>query len=217
MVELVRLVPNLAHPESLIAVEMLGQGGHRFRPLEESSLTTQDIRPSSEKECSKAADPFEELDSLVGLADAKRQIHEIAQLLAKRGKDSLPCLHMVFRGNPGTGKTTVARIIGDIFSEIGVISNKGKFIETDRVGLVGQYIGHTAVKTASCIESAQGGVLFIDEAYALGMYSSDLGAGPEGVIGRRDFGPEALSTLVKAMEDKRDGFICIMAGYTDLM
>jgi SpoVK/Ycf46/Vps4 family AAA+-type ATPase len=107
-------------------------------------------------------------------------------------------------GNPGTGNTTVARIVARMFAETGLTA-KNLLVETDRGGLVGLYIGHTADKTARKIESAMGGVLFIDEAYSLFGGSSN------------DFGHEAVATLVKAMEDKRDEFVCILAGYTKEM
>jgi AAA+ superfamily predicted ATPase len=151
-------------------------------------------------------DPYEDLNQMIGLEEVKKKINEITHFLKNRGKDAVPCLHMVFRGNPGTGKTTVARIIGKIFGKAGVIQKKDLFVETDREGLIGLYVGHTAHKTADKIRAAMGGVLFIDEAYSLGIY--DHG---------RDFGQEALSTLVKQMEDHRKDFVCIMAGYTDEM
>jgi stage V sporulation protein K len=143
----------------------------------------------------------------------KAQVREIVSFVQSRGREELPCLHMVFRGNPGTGKTTVARILAEVFDAHGVNRRPGTFIETDRSGLVGQYIGHTATKTSNVMKEAMGGVLFIDEAYALGMYCADLGAGPDGAGGRRDFGPEALDRIVKVMEDQRDDLVCILAGY----
>ncbi|MDL2298270.1 AAA family ATPase [Synergistaceae bacterium OttesenSCG-928-D05] len=154
----------------------------------------------------KENDPLQELESLVGLGEVKQKVREIKAFLERRGKDSLPCLHMVFRGNPGTGKTTVARLLGKIFADIGVTKNREIFVETDREGLIALYVGHTAMKTAARIREAQGGVLFIDEAYSLGIYGSE-----------RDFGAEAIATLVKRMEDWRKEFVCIMAGYTEEM
>lgn len=162
--------------------------------------------PEENEDVAKKSDPMEVLESLVGLVEVKQKIREIKTFLERRGKDSLPCLHMVFRGNPGTGKTTVARLLGKIFADIGVTENRETFVETDREGLVAKYVGHTAVKTAERIREALGGVLFIDEAYSLGMYDSE-----------RDFGAEAIATLVKRMEDWRKEFVCIMAGYTEEM
>ena len=131
---------------------------------------------------------------------------EIATFIKRRGKNALPCLHMVFRGNPGTGKTTVARLIGRIFAESGILRNADLFVEADRESLIGKYVGHTAAKTAEKIREAMGGILFIDEAYSLGTYAKG-----------QDYGDEAISTLVKMMEDNRKDFICIMAGYTEEM
>jgi AAA+ superfamily predicted ATPase len=150
---------------------------------------------------SKKVSAFAELENLIGLDGVKASISEIVTFLKKRGKNAVPCLHMAFLGNPGTGKTTVARIIARIFAETGVIS-KNLLVETDREGLVGAYVGHTAIKTRNKIESAMGGVLFIDEAYSL--FTGD----------HIDYGYEAVATLVKAMEDHRNEFVCILAGYT---
>ncbi|MEH7109927.1 AAA family ATPase, partial [Bacillus sp. JJ1764] len=110
-------------------------------------------------------------------------------------------LHMMFKGNPGTGKTTVARLIGKLFQKMNVLS-KGHLIEAERADLVGEYIGHTAQKTRDLVKKAQGGILFIDEAYSLGRG------------GEKDFGKEAIDTLVKHMEDKQHEFILILAGYS---
>ncbi|MDR2355372.1 MAG: AAA family ATPase [Clostridiales Family XIII bacterium] len=148
---------------------------------------------------------FDELEALIGLAGVKNCVREISTFLKNRGKDALPCLHMVFRGNPGTGKTTVARLIGRIFGEIGVLKKSDLFVEADRNGLVSKYLGGTAAQTAAIIEKARGGVLFIDEAYALNNGE------------RYDYGNEAIATLVKRMEDYRQDFVCIMAGYTKEM
>ena len=165
-------------------------------------LEISDLDTKAKKE--KKISAFTELENLIGLDSVKTTIREIVTFLKRRGKDAVPCLHMAFLGNPGTGKTTVARIIARIFSEIG-ITKQNLLVETDRGGLVGLYVGHTAEKTANKIESALGGVLFIDEAYSLFVEDNI------------DYGHEAVATLVKAMEDKRDEFICILAGYTKEM
>ena len=152
-------------------------------------------------------DAFKELEQLIGLKTVKRTIAEITAfslIQDKRNQQMLKAnpnsLHMVFRGNPGTGKTSVARILGKIFKEIGVLS-KGQLLEAERADLVGEYIGHTALKTKEMLKKAQGGILFIDEAYTLAQG------------GEKDFGKEAIATIVKAMEDNRDNLIVILAGY----
>jgi len=150
---------------------------------------------------------FAELDSLIGLEGVKQHVREIATLIHRRGRRNLPCVHMLFTGNPGTAKTTVARILSDILYEIGVCKKKGKFIETDSTGLVAEWVGQTAPKTKKKIDEALGGVLFIDEAYSIAPNERT----------DRSFGPEAIAVLVKELEDKRDDFCCIMAGYPDEM
>lgn len=155
---------------------------------------------------------LEELDALVGLNSVKGEVLACINLLRinnMRKEKGLPELqtsnHMVFTGNPGTGKTTVARIMAKIFRSLGVIS-KGQLVETDRAGLVAGYMGQTALKTAQVIKKAKGGVLFIDEAYSL---SSEEGS--------NDYGKEAIDTLVKGMEDYRDDLVVIVAGYVNEM
>ena len=154
----------------------------------------------------------ERLNELIGLDSVKKEIQELEnfiKVMNLRKARGLPVSdiskHMVFTGNPGTGKTTVARIVAEIYKENGILE-KGHLVETDRDGLVGRYIGETGKKTRAIIESAMGGVLFIDEAYSLIPKDSD-----------RDFGPEAVATLLKMMEDYKNDLVVIVAGYKDEM
>ena len=154
------------------------------------------------KECLKA------LDGLVGLGGVKKEISNLAAFLnlqIKRGENNtFQGKHYVFTGNPGTGKTTVARIMTDVFKTLGIVS-RGQLVEADRAKLVAGYSGQTAIKTNQLVDEAIGGVLFIDEAYTLKSNDSD------------SFGAEAIDTLLKRLEDDRGKFICIVAGYTDQM
>jgi stage V sporulation protein K len=148
-----------------------------------------------------------EMGELVGLQEMKKVVKEIyAWIYVNKKREEVglkterQVLHMMFKGNPGTGKTTVARLIGKLFCDMNVLS-KGHLIEAERADLVGEYIGHTAQKTRDLVKKALGGILFVDEAYSLARG------------GEKDFGKEAIDTLVKHMEDKQHDFILILAGY----
>ena len=158
-------------------------------------------------------DPYKELDELIGLNSVKKEVRSLANFVklqkqreAQGLKTAKVSYHLVFYGSPGTGKTTVARIVGRIYKDLGVLK-KGHTVETDRGGLVAKYMGQTALKTDTVIQQAINGVLFIDEAYALV---------PEGDNGQ-DYGQEAIATLLKRMEDYRDSLVVIIAGYKDEM
>ena len=154
----------------------------------------------------------DELNGMVGLSEVKEEIQSLINLIKirkLREEMNMPVMdmsyHMVFTGGPGTGKTTVARLVGKIYKELGILSD-GKMIETDRSGLVAGYVGQTAMKVHDVVKEAMGGILFIDEAYSL--VNPDM---------PNDFGTEAVDALVKLMEDNRDDLVIIVAGYTDEM
>ncbi|MDI9478046.1 MAG: AAA family ATPase [Bacillota bacterium] len=182
-----------------------------FREERSLELNIVEKKEKNQEDREKLNKLLEEMDSLIGLEEVKKIIREYiafikVQQLRERYqlKTSPVVMHMIFKGNPGTGKTTMARIIGKIFNEIGYLQG-GELIEAERADLVGEYIGHTAQKTKKLLERALGGVLFIDEAYSLARG------------GEKDFGKESIDTIVKAMEDYKDKLIIILAGYRDEM
>lgn len=177
-------------------------GGDGAKPVEAEEKL-------SEKE--NIEDLKKELDSYIGLEEVKKEVKNLinmATVYKLRRDNNLPTadvsLHMVFSGNPGTGKTMIARFMARVYHSLGILS-KGQLVEVDRSGLVAGYIGQTAIKTAKVLEGAIGGVLFIDEAYTLTAKTEN------------DFGFEAVDTILKSMEDNRDDLVVIVAGYIDLM
>ena len=190
-----------------------------LKSLKEKSRKKGAEAQSSDKPAVKSDDKQEtleellkKLNSLIGLTEVKEEINSLSNLIKvrklrqERGYEQPEMsLHLVFTGNPGTGKTTVARLLSKIYNRLGVIRTD-KLVEVDRSGLVSGFVGKTALKTKEVCESALGGVLFIDEAYALTNTES-----------KNDFGAEAVNTLLKFMEDNRSDFVLICAGYTDLM
>ena len=190
------------------------------KPTQPSDGKTAGGQPAAKAEKTEVVEPLPkedmkdlqaELDSYIGLATVKEEVRNLinmASVYKLRRQHDLPTtdmsLHMVFTGNPGTGKTMMARMMARIYRSLDILS-KGQLVEVDRSGLVAGYVGQTAIKTQKVIQKALGGVLFIDEAYALNGKSEN------------DFGQEAIDTILKAMEDHRDDLVVIVAGYSQLM
>lgn len=169
----------------------------------------EDVSPDHDNTLKETPIPYESLDEMVGLGEVKQSIHTLSNFIKVNQKREelgmkVPNVsyHCVFSGNPGTGKTTVARILAGIYKDLGVLK-KGHLVETDRSGLVAEYVGQTAVKTNKIIDEALDGVLFIDEAYSLVQEAKE------------DYGKEAIATLLKRMEDDRERLVVILAGYTN--
>jgi len=197
---------TIAYQESKQAIEELNKDNSSFTQSDSAKYTEE--KPVVVNETLET-DPFEELESMIGLDSVKAEVKSLAnyvKLMKEREEKGLKSpnisYHCVFSGNPGTGKTTVARILARIYRDLGVIS-KGHLVETDRNGLIGSYVGQTGPKTNALIDSALGGVLFIDEAY--------------GLLDNNGYGDEAIATLLKRMEDDRKNLVVIVAGYTNEM
>ena len=181
------------------------------KPLAVDKVKEEVVQDEIEVESEESLEDLQkQLDSMIGLDGVKQQVHSIINELkidalrkSKGLKVSNTSKHLVFKGNPGTGKTTIARLLSKIYRELGILE-KGQLVEVDRSEIVAGYVGQTALKTKEKIDEAMGGILFIDETYTLAK-------------GENDFGQEAIDTLLKAMEDHRDEFIVIVAGYDEPM
>jgi hypothetical protein len=203
--------PTAGPPDSLAGDD--GDGG---RPTPAAGTTGAEA-PAAEPQVEELGPPrpldelLAELDALVGLDDVKHEVHLVTNLLRvqqMRRDRGLPVLeqsrHLIFTGNPGTGKTTVARLLAQIYRTLGVVE-RGHLVETDRAGLVAGFVGQTAGRVVAAFDRAEGGVLLIDEAYSLARG------------GENDFGREAIDAVVKLVEDRRDSLVVILAGYPDEM
>jgi len=185
------------------------------KPKIDENINREELKDSEGRKSGSLEEALSKLDSLIGLDNVKIEIKRIVQLVKYENnranvlgieKSSNQSYHFAFLGNPGTGKTTVARLIGDIFYYLGILE-KGQLVEVDRSTIVGRFIGETAKLTKKAIDNSMGGILFIDEAYSLA----------KGGEGSNDYGAEAIETLLKGMEDNRDKFTVILAGYTKEM
>ncbi len=189
----------------------IGSGNQQHEGLnKENILLKQTIKPKTinhSKNQDLTENIFADIEDLIGLQEIKSLISEIYafSLIQKKRKlqdlhSETPVLHTIFKGNPGSGKTTMARLLAKMYKDMGLLS-KGHFVEVERADLVGEFIGHTAKKTKDQLKKALGGILFIDEAYSLCRG------------GNKDFGREAIDVLVKGMEDHKEDFVLVLAGY----
>ena len=209
LIERIAYIPQPAKSVSSIPQSFINNQDASFSSSELVSNTTKQ-KPDLSMDTPSFDSLMAELNGLVGLNDIKSDVEDLVGLVKmqklreSKGLKTVPVsLHLVFTGNPGTGKTTVARILAEIYKEIGVLKS-GQLIEVDRSGLVAGYVGQTAIKTQEKINEAIGGVLFIDEAYTLAKEGND-------------YGQEAIDTILKAMEDRRNDFVVIVAGYSEPM